>query len=100
MKLNCKKIVDKKFETVINGYSPTQVDIFFDKICEDYIEYDEKIAKFESEIEALKKENMELKGKLSAKEDELNSKNEKTNPSETQDINIKINKTNKVDNNK
>lgn len=92
MKLNCKKIVDKKFETVINGYSPTQVDIFLDKICLDYIEYDKKISKLEIELESLKKQNTELKDNLTSKESELNIKNKNTNLSRTQDIDIKITK--------
>lgn len=93
MKLNYKKIVDKKFEAVINGYSPTQVDIYLDKICLDYIEYDKKILELEAEIENFKNENIKLKNELATKENELNSKNKNTNLSRTENIDLKINKS-------
>ncbi|MGL5204836.1 MAG: DivIVA domain-containing protein [Metamycoplasmataceae bacterium] len=60
MKLNYKKIVEKKFETVINGYSPTQVDMFLDKICLDYMEYEKRINEFSLEVENLRNENISL----------------------------------------
>ncbi|MGL4251952.1 MAG: DivIVA domain-containing protein, partial [Metamycoplasmataceae bacterium] len=60
MKLSYKKIVDKKFETVINGYSPTQVDMFLDKICLDYMDYEKRIEELEAEIENLRNENASL----------------------------------------
>ncbi|MGL5592210.1 MAG: DivIVA domain-containing protein [Metamycoplasmataceae bacterium] len=60
MKLSYKKIVDKKFETVINGYSPTQVDMFLDKICLDYMDYEKRIGELEAEIENLRNENASL----------------------------------------
>ncbi|MGL5617690.1 MAG: DivIVA domain-containing protein [Metamycoplasmataceae bacterium] len=60
MKLSYKKIVDKKFETVINGYSPTQVDMFLDKICLDYMEYEKRISELELEVENLRNENASL----------------------------------------
>lgn len=56
MKLNLKKILDKKFETVINGYSPTQVDAFLDLICSDYNEYNDIISSLNLEINKLNKE--------------------------------------------
>ncbi|MDK2819959.1 MAG: DivIVA domain-containing protein [Mycoplasmataceae bacterium] len=67
MKLNYKKIVDKKFESVVNGYSPTQVDIYFDKICSDYIEFDNEIKLLNLEILKLKKEKEDLKIELENK---------------------------------
>ena len=74
MKLTYKKIVNKKFETVINGYSPTQVDIYLDLVCSDYIEYGETITPLNVEIDALKKEINALKKELKSKEKEINSK--------------------------
>ncbi len=79
MKLNYKKIVSKKFETVINGYSPTQVDIYLDQICSDYIEYSESISTLSLEVEVLKKENAILKKNLKTKEKELNAKSKNAN---------------------
>lgn len=64
MKLNIKKIVDKKMETVINGYSPTQVDMFLDEVCSDYIEYNEKIMNLNSEIETLNSQIILLKEEI------------------------------------
>ena len=38
MKLSPKKILETKFDAVINGYSPTKVDQFLDLIIDDYNE--------------------------------------------------------------
>ena len=35
IKENIKKILDKKFDSVINGYSPSNVDRFLDSIIND-----------------------------------------------------------------
>ncbi|MGL5732675.1 MAG: DivIVA domain-containing protein [Metamycoplasmataceae bacterium] len=78
MKLSNKKIVEKKFETVINGYSPTQVDMFLDKICLDYMEYDKRIADLELELENLRNENVALTENL------INLQNGITNENETE----------------
>ncbi|MGL5205419.1 MAG: DivIVA domain-containing protein [Metamycoplasmataceae bacterium] len=78
MKLSYKKIVDKKFETVINGYSPTQVDMFLDKICLDYIEYEKLIGEQEAELENLRHENTLLTENL------FNAQNGITTESELQ----------------
>ncbi len=61
MKLNYKKIVDKKFESVINGYSPTQVDMFLDDICTDYMKYDKIISQLNLEVTKLKEKIIKLK---------------------------------------
>jgi DivIVA domain-containing protein len=79
MKLTYKKIVNKKFETVINGYSPTQVDIYLDLVCSDYIEHGEIITTLNSEIDAFKKEISNLKKELKSKNKELKSKNKDDN---------------------
>lgn len=65
MKLNLKKILDKKFETVINGYSPTQVDTFLDLICFDYNEYNEIISLLNLEINKLSEEINKLNKDIS-----------------------------------
>ena len=94
MKLNYKKIVNKKFETVINGYSPTQVDIYLDQVCSDYIEYNESISTLSLEVENLKKENNILKKSLKSTEKELNAKNKNTNNAvKAQDAVVKIAKS-------
>ncbi len=94
MKLNYKKIVNKKFETVINGYSPTQVDIYLDQVCSDYIEYNESISTLSLEVEDLKKENTILKKSLKSTEKELNAKNKNTNNVvKAQDAVVKITKS-------
>lgn len=54
MRLTAKKILDKKFENVINGYSPTKVDQYLDMIIQDYKEMEEKIKSLEQEVEELK----------------------------------------------
>lgn len=77
MKLNYKKIVDKKFESVVNGYSPTQVDIYFDKICSDYIEFENELKILNLEILKLKKEKNDL---------EIELKNSKEGNAKTEDF--------------
>ena len=64
MKLNPKKILEVKFDAVINGYSPTKVDQFLDLICADYEE-------FAAEIQSLKEENKSLKEKLKKKDQQI-----------------------------
>ena len=43
LNLNSQSILDKKFETKINGYDPNEVDIFLDKILADYLYYENEI---------------------------------------------------------
>lgn len=66
-----KKIVDKKFESVINGYSPSNVDSFLDSIIKDiellYLsinEQNEKINNLKEEIKSLKSENNKLESDI------------------------------------
>ena len=60
MKLSPKKILETKFDAVINGYSPTKVDQFLDLIIDDYneliqenLQLKEKINILEAKIEKL-----------------------------------------------
>ena len=46
-----EQILNKKFKTEISGYSPTEVDMYFDQIIEDYMYYDERIEALESNVE-------------------------------------------------
>lgn len=63
MKLNPKKILETKFDAVINGYSPTKVDQFLDLIIEDY----EQMIKENQQLkEAV--ENLEAQIKLQKQE--------------------------------
>lgn len=59
MKLNPKKILEKKFDSVINGYNPKNVDEFLDQIIEDYIEMQNIIDELKSKIKEL--ETKEIK---------------------------------------
>ena len=84
MKLNYKKIVDKKFESVINGYSPTQVDTYLDLICSDYILYDKKILELEKALGKVNEENNNLQQTL------VNQKKEIATVAKNHEIDIEI----------
>ena len=45
MKKCIEKIIDKKFDSVINGYSPLKVDIFLDSIISDLKQFEEDFLK-------------------------------------------------------
>ncbi len=92
MKLNYKKIVDKKFESVINGYSPTQVDTYLDLICSDYILYDKKLLELEILLNTVNKENENFKQILLNQEKEVNTKKKNINLARTHEIDLKISK--------
>ncbi|WP_022935166.1 DivIVA domain-containing protein [Mesomycoplasma moatsii] len=78
IKENIKKILDKKFDSVINGYSPSNVDSFLDSIINDLENIEKTIEKLNSEKEnqtktieelnkeilKITKENIELKSRL------------------------------------
>lgn len=57
MKELIEKIVNKEFESVINGYSPTNVDIFLDSIINE-------LEKIQIQINEMKNQNEELKNKI------------------------------------
>ncbi len=87
IKESIKKIINKKFDTVINGYSPSNVDSFLDLIIRDLelLEADnEKInnknAELESEISKLKKEIIKLKDQLEhQRNDEIDEEHKDNN---------------------
>lgn len=82
MKNYIKKILDKKFESVINGYSPYNVDSFLDSIISDFQtinkEKEEMILNINSLnkiIENLKEENAHLQKIVQQyKNNEMNEK--------------------------
>lgn len=62
MKKLIEKITNKEFESVINGYSPTSVDVFLDSVIND-------LEKIQSQINEIKIQNEELKNKIKALEE-------------------------------
>lgn len=62
MKKLIEKIINKEFESVINGYSPTSVDVFLDSVIND-------LEKIQSQINEIKIQNEELKNKIKALEE-------------------------------
>ena len=87
MKLSPKKILETKFDAVINGYSPTKVDQFLDLIIDDYneliqenLQLKEKINILETKIEKL--EHLILKQELEKQKltnNEVNEINDENN---------------------
>ena len=87
MKLSPKKILETKFDTVINGYSPTKVDQFLDLIIDDYneliqenLQLKEKNNLLEAKIEKL--EHLILKQELEKQKltnNEVNEINDENN---------------------
>lgn len=70
-----KKILDKKFESVINGYSPSSVDNFLDNIIADLKNVDFELTSVTTDCDLLIDENKKLKDKIKQLEQELNNKN-------------------------
>ena len=70
-----KKILDKKFESVINGYSPSIVDNFLDNIIADLKNIDFELTSVTTDRDILIDENKKLKDKIKQLEQELNNKN-------------------------
>lgn len=60
MKDIVKKMIDKKFDTTINGYNPSHVDAFIDTIIKEFEAFDKDV---NNEIETLKYKNEELNNK-------------------------------------
>lgn len=86
MKLSPKKILETKFDTVINGYSPTKVDQFLDLIIDDYneliqenLQLKEKNNLLEAKIEKLEqlflKQESEKQKLTSNEVNEINDEN-------------------------
>lgn len=63
MKLSPKKILETKFDPVINGYSPTKVDQFLDLIIEDYEQMIKENQQLKESVE-----NLEAQVKLQKEE--------------------------------
>ncbi len=59
--LSTADIRDVKFASAMGGYKKEEVEIFLDKIEEDYTEFSKIIAEYEAKAEALRKENEALK---------------------------------------
>lgn len=75
-----KKILDKKFDSVINGYSPSSVDSFLDIIIEEIKQlntelesYKNKNEQMDEKIKKMEQINIELEQKLNMKESEIKS---------------------------
>lgn len=75
-----KKILDKKFDSVINGYSPSSVDSFLDIIIEEIKQIDTELESFktkneqmEEQFKKLKQTNVELEKKINMQESEIKS---------------------------
>lgn len=79
MKLSPKKILDKKFESMINGYSPTKVDKFLDDVINDYnfmLSEIDQLNKLIKEKENIINENNKIINQLENEIIELKSKYE------------------------
>ena len=74
MKKCIEKIIDKKFDSVINGYSPLKVDIFLDSIISDLKQFEEDFSKLEEKVKELEIENKKLKEQLEEKENKIDIK--------------------------
>lgn len=74
MKKCIEKIIDKKFDSVINGYSPLKVDIFLDSIISDLKQFEEEFSKLEEKVKELEIENKKLKEQLEEKENKIDIK--------------------------
>lgn len=61
IQLTPKKILNKEFKVDYKGYNPTEVDYFLDTVLADYECFAKIIEKANAEIDALVKENEELK---------------------------------------
>lgn len=63
MKEYIKTIIEKKFDSVINGYNPSHVDAFLDSIIKEIQNFDKLIKKLQDENDELKSKILELKEK-------------------------------------
>lgn len=71
MKKFIKNIVDKKFELVINGYSPSGVDSFLDNVIKKMEEFDKNMSDLKLENENLINENKILKNEITKLQNEF-----------------------------
>ncbi len=85
MKELIKKITNQKFESVINGYSPVNVDIFLDSIIND-------LEEIQNKFNEIKKQNEELKNKIKILEEANISITTKNSTNEKKEIITNIEK--------
>lgn len=85
MKELIKKITNQKFESVINGYSPVNVDIFLDSIIND-------LEEIQNKFNEIKKQNEELKNKIKILEEANISITTKNSTNEEKEIITNIEK--------
>lgn len=63
IQLTGKEILEKDFKTAMRGYNQEEVDMFLDKIIQDYNAFQKQIDMIQKENEQLKKEMNELRMK-------------------------------------
>lgn len=93
MKELIEKIINKEFESVINGYSPISVDVFLDSVIND-------LKKIQSQINEVKIQNEELKNKIKMLEEAnallaINKSNNDENKSNEKSIDDNLNELKK-----
>ena len=64
IQLTRNDILEKQFKIDARGYRPQEVDKFLDVIINDYAEYDNLLAKYDSEMRKILKENSQLKEEI------------------------------------
>ena len=93
MKELIEKIINKEFESVINGYSPISVDVFLVLVIND-------IKKIQSQINEVKIQNEELKNKIKMLEEAnallaINKSNNDENKSNEKNVDDNLNELKK-----
>ncbi|MBD5423352.1 MAG: DivIVA domain-containing protein [Mycoplasma sp.] len=79
MKELISKIIDKKFESVINGYSPSSVDIFLDSIIKELLIFEDKYKQLMDEKQEILDEKNALMKRNAILEMELKSTKQEDN---------------------
>lgn len=64
IQLTRNDILEKQFKIDARGYRPQEVDKFLDVIINDYAEYDNLLAQYESEMRKILQENSKLKEEI------------------------------------
>jgi DivIVA domain-containing protein len=55
LQLNSRKVIDKEFKGVKNGYDPLEVDKFLDIVVQDYLKMERASLEFKTNLEELQK---------------------------------------------
>ena len=97
IKESIKKIVDKKFDSVINGYSPSAVDSFLDIIINDLETIEKQNEIIKNENEELKEEKKELWEKNQNLEQTIHELKMEINAKENEIKKIKVVNEDKID---